>query len=340
MFLLQLKSHKHISVLFGLLIILGGVFCFFLILAPENASSAEVVDRIVAVVNDEVISLYELNQTVAPYIQKLKASQYPPDVERQVLFELRSQILNEMINQKLTDQELKQQNISVSDREVDSTIERMKESRQITDEELRNLLSNEGISYEEYKEQTKRQLLRARLVNREVRSKIVITEQDIKDYYEQHIAEYAGENKYRLRNIFVRVSPMATDAERSSARKLMESVLAELKLGKPFEVVKDVESDSGLQLEGGDLGEFKLEDLSSHLSEVIEELNTGEFTPVLEEPFGYQIVYIEKKIDTSGKSLAEASDEIEDKLFNQVVDQRYESWLQSLRDRSHIKIIN
>jgi peptidyl-prolyl cis-trans isomerase SurA len=245
-----------------------------------------------------------------------------------------------MINQKLTDQELKQQNISVSDREVDSTIERMKESRQITDEELRNLLSNEGISYEEYKEQTKRQLLRARLVNREVRSKIVITEQDIKDYYEQNIAEYAGENKYRLRNIFVRVSPMATDAERSSARKLMESVLAELKAGKPFEVVKDIESDSGLQLEGGDLGEFKLEDLSSHLSEVIEELNTGEFTPVLEEPFGYQIVYIEKKIDTSDKSLAEASDEIEDKLFNQIVDQRYESWLQSLRDRSHIKIIN
>jgi peptidyl-prolyl cis-trans isomerase SurA len=340
MFLLPSKSHKHVSLLLGLLIIIGGIVLFFSGCSPETASAAEVVDRIVAVVNDEVISLYELNQTVAPYVQKLKTSQYPPDVERQVLFELRSQILNEMINQKLTDQELKHQNISVSEKEVDSTIERLKESRQITDEELRKLLNDEGISYDEYREQTKRQLLRARLVNREVRSKIVITEQDIKDYYNQHIAEFKGEKKYRLQNIFIRVSPMATDSEISSARNLMESVLAELKAGKSFDTVKDIKSDSGYQLEGGDLGEFKLDDLSSHLREVIEELNTGEFTPVLQESFGYQIVFVVEKIDSTGKSLAEASNEIEDKLFNQIVDQRYESWLQSLRDRSHIKIIN
>ena len=340
MFLLHLKSHKQVSLFLGLVILIGGIISSILPCSPETASAGEVVDRIVAVVNDEVISLYELNLTVAPYIQKLKDSQYPPDVERQILFELRSQLLNEMINQKLTDQELKQQNISVSEKEVDSTIERLKESRQITDEELRKLLNDEGISYEEYREQTKRQLLRARLVNREVRSKIVITEQDIKNYYDQHIADFAGEKKYRLRNIFIRVSPMATDSEISSARNLMDSVLVELNAGQSIDDVKDIKSDFGHQLEGGDLGEFKLEDLSSHLREVIEELNTGEFTPVLKESFGFQIVFVVKKIDSANKSLAEASNEIEDKLFNQIVDQRYESWLQSLRDRSHIKIIN
>lgn len=309
-------------------------------LIPLTAGAAEIVDRIVAIVNNEVISLYELDQTVAPYIQKVKESQYPPDVERQVLFEIRSQVLNELINQKLTDQELKQQNISVSENEVDNTIERLKESRQITDEELRKFLEDEGITYDEYRKQTKRQILRARLVNLEVRSKIVITEQDIKDYYNQHIAEYGGEKKYKLSNIFIRVSPVATEYERNSARNVMESILAELEAGKPFDTLKNIEIDSSQRIEGGDLGEFSLEDLSSHLREIIEKLNTGEFTPVLQEPFGYQIVYVEKKIESVGKSLTEATNEIEDKLFNQIVDQRYQSWLQSLRDRSHIKIIN
>jgi peptidyl-prolyl cis-trans isomerase SurA len=249
-------------------------------------------------------------------------------------------VLNELINQKLADQELKQQNISVSEREVDSTIERLKESRRITDEELREALADEGISYEEYRKQTKQQLLRARLVNREVRSKIVITEQDIKDYYDQHIVEYTGEKKYHLRNIFIRSSSMATDAERRSARNSMETILAELKTGKPFNTVEEIEIESGQRLEGGDLGEFKLEDLSPHLREAIEKMNTGEFTPVIEESFGYQIVYVEKVTESVGKSLAEASSEIEDNLFNQIIDQKYQAWLQTLKDRSHIKIIN
>jgi peptidyl-prolyl cis-trans isomerase SurA len=340
MYLHPVNLHKYLSRLLGLLILMPGLFYASIPVIPTVALAAEIVDRIVAIVNDEVISLYELNQTVVPYIQKVKASQYPPDVERQVLFEVRNQVLNELINQKLTDQELKQQNISVSEKEVDSTIERLKESRRLTDEELRKALADEGISYEEYRKQTKQQLSRARLVNREVRSKIVITEQDIKDYYDQHIVEYAGKKRYHLRNLYSRVSTMATDAERHNARNAMEAILAELKAGKPFSTLRDTETASGQRLEGGDLGEFKLEDLSPHLREAVETMTTGEFTPVIEEPFGYQIVYVENVTESAGKSLAEASSEIEDKLFNEIIDQKYQTWLQTLKDRSHIKIIN
>ena len=334
-----MKLHKHIFRLKGPLVLMLALFYSSGSVIPM-AAAAEVVDRIVAVVNNEVISLYELDQTIVPYIQKVKASQYPADVEQQVLFEVRAQVLSELINQKLADQELKEKDISVSEKEVDSTIERLKESRRITDEELRKALSSEGISYEEYRKQTKQQLLRARLVNREVRSKIVITEQDIKEYYDQHIAEYAGEKKYHLRNIFIRVSPMVTDAERQSARNAMETILAELRAGQPFNALTNNETEWGQNIDGGDLGEFKQEDLSPSLRAAIEKMNAGEFTPVLEEPFGYQIVLVEEVNETAGKSLAEAFSEIEDKLFNQIVDQKYQSWLQNLRDRSHIKIIN
>jgi peptidyl-prolyl cis-trans isomerase SurA len=311
-----------------------------LLLLLTTVGLAEVVDRIAAIVNDEVISLYELNQATQPYIEQVRNSQYPEDVERQLMFEVRGKILNEMINEKLADQELKRQNISVSDREVDNAIERIKESRAITDEELRQALATQGMTYEEYRQQTKQQVLRAKLVNREVRSKIVITDQDIKEYYDQHAEEYAYEKKYHLRNFFIRLSSFATDADRQDALRKIETVQAELKAGKPIGELTKSPLLPDAPVESDDLGLFKLEDLSPQLKETIQDMKPGDVTPVIDAPFGYQILLVEEVVDTAGKTQAEAAAEIEDKLFNQIVDQKYKSWLQDLRDRAHIKIIN
>ena len=245
-----------------------------------------------------------------------------------------------MINEKLADQELKRQNISVSDKEVDNAIERIKASRGITDEELRKALVTQGITYKEYYEQTKQQILRAKLVNREVRSKIVITDQDIKEYYDQHAEEYAYEKKYHLRNFYIRLSSFATDADRQEALRQMETVRAELKAGKPIDELAKSALQPNALVESDDMGLFKIEDLSPQLRETIRDMKPGDMTPVIEAPFGYQILMLEEVIDTAGKTQAEAAAEIEDKLFNQIVDQKYQSWLQDLKDRAHIKIIN
>ena len=336
----RLKVRPFLSGLGRLAALVIGFAQINLLLLPTAVGFAEVVDRIVAIVNDEVISLYELNKATQPYIEQVRNSQYPQDVERQLTFEVRSKILNELINEKLADQELKRQKISVSEKEVDSAIERIKESRAISDEELRKALAAQGMTYEEYRQQTKQQILRARLVNREVRSKIVITEQDIKAYYDQHAEEYAYEKKYHLRNFYIRLSSFATDADRQEAMRKMETVQAELKAGKPIdEVVKSPLHPDALA-ESDDLGLFKLEDLSPQLRDTIRDMKPGDFTPVIEAPFGYQILLVEEVVDTAGKTQAQAAAEIEDKLFNQIVDEKYQSWLQDLRDRAHIKIIN
>jgi peptidyl-prolyl cis-trans isomerase SurA len=317
-----------------------GLAQIIFLLLPAAVGFAEIVDRIVAIVNDEVISLYELNQAMQPYIEQVRNSQYSQDVERQLMFEVRGKILNEMINDKLADQELKRQKISVSDKEVDTAIERIKESRAITDEELRNALATQGMTYEEYRRQTKQQILRAKLVNREVRSKIVITEEDIKEYYDQHAEEYAHEKKFHLRNIYIRLPTFATDADRREELRKMETVRSELKAGKPINEMTKSPLHPDAPVESDDLGLFKLDDLSPQLKDTIRDLNPGEYTPVIETPFGYQILLVEKVVDTAGKTQAQAATEIEDKLFNQIVDQKYQSWLQDLRDRAHIKIIN
>jgi peptidyl-prolyl cis-trans isomerase SurA len=302
--------------------------------------AAEIVDRIVAIVNNEVISLYELNQIARPYFERIKSSQYPVDVEKKLMFEVRQKILKQLIDQKLTDQELERLNISVGDKEIENAIERLKESKFITDEQLREALAKEGLTYEQYRGQTKKQIQRAKLVNLEVRSKIVITEEDIKAYYDSHKAEFVGEKKFHLRNMHMRVPSYASYDDRQIALKMMQTARLELESGKSIEAVVQEFTASASRVDGGDLGFFKLEDLAPRLQELIKDMKAGDLTPVLEMDFGFQIVYVDEIVESGGKSLEEAKTGIQSKLYEQIVDEKYSSWLQALRDRSHIKIVN
>lgn len=302
--------------------------------------SAVIVDRVVAVVNDDIVSLYELEKASRPYIEQIRSSQYPPDVEQRLRAEVRQKVLNDLINDKLTDQELKRYRITAGDEEVDNAIKRMRQDQHVSEEELETYLKQQGLTMAEYREEIKHQILRAKLVSREVRSKVVITQEDINAYYQQHLDEYAGEKKYRLRNVYIQVSSSATDDERLQARKTMENLLSDFKAGKPFEAPEiNFSSFSAPKVEGGELGLFKMDELAPQLQDALETKTAGEFTNILESDFGYQIVYIEDIINVAGKTVEEATPEIQTKLYNEVVNRKFDSWLKVLRERSHVKII-
>ena len=139
------------------------------------AQQAEVVDRIVAVVNADIITLYDLNRAYKPYEENIRALKYEPEKERQTLFQVRQDILSQLIDGQLADQQIKREQIAVSQKEIDTAIERIKEARSFTDEQLREGLAAQGLTMEEYRKEIESQILRTKLVNREVKSKIVIT---------------------------------------------------------------------------------------------------------------------------------------------------------------------
>ncbi|MCJ7540219.1 MAG: SurA N-terminal domain-containing protein, partial [Desulfobacterales bacterium] len=102
-----------------------------------NARSAEIVDRIVAVVNDDVITLIELKGSLKPYMEKIRSLGYPPEKEQELLFKVRKDMLDRLINQKIEDQEIKRSKVEISEEQIDQTIERIKETNYLTDEQLR-----------------------------------------------------------------------------------------------------------------------------------------------------------------------------------------------------------
>ena len=312
------------------------VFGYPLIL---NSTSAEIVDRIVAVVNDDVITLTELNSSLKPYAEKIRSLGYPPEKEQQLLFKVRKDMLDHLIDQKIEDQEIKRSKVEISEEQIDKTIEQIKETNYLTDEKLRAALAQDGMTMEEYREKIKGQLLRTRLVNLKVKSKIVITKEDIKAYYEKHIDEFGGKPKYHIRNIILKV-PLFTDTEKKlEIKKKMDEILEKLKSGESFEALAAKYSESPTASDGGDLGEFEFGSLSPQLQKAIEKIKPGEFTPVLDTDLGYQIFFLENIVSAKGKTLEQVTPEIESKLYNETIDKKYGAWIGELRKQSVVKII-
>ena len=299
------------------------------------AQQAQLVDRVVAIVNNEIITLFDLNRAFKPYEENIKALGYPPDKERETLFQVRSDVLSQLIDSQLADQKIKRDQISVSQNEIDATIERIKEARSITDEQLREGLAGQGLTMEEYRKEIESQILRTKLVNREVKSKIVITKEDIKAYFDSHPEEYAGDKKYYLWNIFIK----ASGSDKAEALRLMQSVESRLRQGSPFESLVQEFNDSSSPIQGTDLGLYRRDELSEELRAVVADLKTGEFSDVLDTNFGYQIIYVEKIEESEAKSLEFVEAEIQQKLYDEFVNNRYQDWLEDLRARSHIRVI-
>lgn len=332
-------SFRRIATLLSLFFLWSFVFSIAVFPFSVQAADAVVVDRIVAVVNDDLITLFDLNQTFQPYEENVKALGYTPERERETLFKLRTDLLKQLIERKLADQVVKKNNIEVSEHEIDTALERMKESRSLTDEDLRAGLARQGLTLEEYQKNLKQQLLRNKLVNREIKSKIVITEDDIKSYYNAHREKFAGEKKYHIWNIFIRSSQFADDSTQGLALEKMEAVVTKLTQGESFESLAVEDADSPMTPKGADLGLYRLDELSPQLQNAVKEMKAGDYSPILKTEMGYQIIYVEKIVETDSKSVAEVKSEIQETLYNEAVDNRFQTWVQNLRKRSHIKII-
>jgi peptidyl-prolyl cis-trans isomerase SurA len=305
---------------------------------PPSAVGAELIDRIVAVVNNDLISLDDLNSQVKPYLEKLDTMGYPPEKQRQMAFKIREDVLNQLIDQKLTDQEIARYKITASDKEVDSAIERIKKANSLTDEAFRDALSKDGMTIEEFRKKTKDNILRSTLVNREIKSKVVITKEDVKAYYDAHPDIYGFEEKYRLANVMIKYPESQDPSSRLQTQQKMAAILRELKAGKSTDEVIQAFSDSTARVQGGELGTFSLSTLDPRIRDALKDLQPGQYSGVIETDYGYQIFRLLDKVRTANKSLEDSTAEIENKLYKDILDQKFSKWLEELRSRSLIKI--
>jgi peptidyl-prolyl cis-trans isomerase SurA len=319
------------------LILVIGIFGAGLIMPKQG--QAVLVDRIVAVVNEEIILQSELEQRLIPLKEVLKQKEYSPE-EKSRVFENQSKLmLDQMIYDKLADQQARKYRIEISEQEVTATIARIRSINKLTEESMQRMLELDGMTMETYRTQIKEKLLRTRLVNLEVKSKIVITDEDVQTYYDAHRDRYLGKTKYKLRHLLLRVSPMASDMEQAKVLQRAQALKQRLQAGESFPELAETFSEASSAAKGGELGVFGINLLTEKVQSAIQGLGAGSVTEVVETEQGYQIFYIEDIISSDGKVLDDARQEIQETLYAQDVDRKYKAWLKRMRESAHVEIL-
>lgn len=172
-------------------VILIMLFVLFTACPTQSYSvDMEVVDRIVAIVNDELITYSMLNEAFKPFEKKIRERNYPLEQEIEIRFKVRNNLIQQLIDQEITNQEMKKSQIEVSDEEIDGYIERIKQMNSFTADDLRKMLEAEGVDIAQYRKEIKNLLLRNKMIQYEIKSKIVITKEEIDDYYQANKDEF------------------------------------------------------------------------------------------------------------------------------------------------------
>lgn len=305
---------------------------------PEHGH-AVLVDRVVAIVNEDIILHSEVEHRLIPLKELLKQKGYSPEHEAQVLEQQRKLMLDQMIYDKLADQQARKYRIEISEREVTATIERIRKVNKLTKESMQRMLELDGMTMEDYRKQIEEKLLRTRLVNLEVKSKIVITDEDVKAYYDAHIDRYVGKTKYKLRHLLLKVPQLASEMEQADVLQRAKALHKRLQAGDSFPELAKTFSEAPSAVKGGELGVFEINLLTKKIQSAVQGLSAGQFSEVVETEQGYQIFYVEEVISAGGKTMDEAKQEIQEKLFAEDVDRKYKAWLKNLRESAHVQIM-
>ena len=319
--------------------------CLLVLLAVLPAfADANVVDRSVAVVNEDTITLSEVNEVGKPIFQKV-AEETPPEQLNEVMGQVRRTIIEKLIDKKLVVQEANKLNLKVSDEEVESALQRILANNQATMEQFRQEIAGAGMSEKQYREDLREQILSSRLINSEVRAKIVISEERAREYYDTHYTGQAAEAGAHLLQIGIRwgaADQSGTTLDRAQARARLERVRALALAGEDFRELAKQHSNLPTAADGGDLGTFKVDELAASIRTVVADLQPGKISDIVEQDDSFQIFTILSTGDGKKgekKPFAEVQEEIREKLAREEMEQRFKDWLKGIREKAYIKIL-
>jgi peptidyl-prolyl cis-trans isomerase SurA len=301
---------------------------------PASADSSTI-ERIVAVVNAEVVLLSELHEKSAQATGQLMEDTSPDGKRKQRL------VLERMVDDVLVLQQATELKLTVEEAEVDRAIEEVKKSNNLDGEAFKQALSDQGYSMVAFRKDMRRQILRLKVINTAVRSRVNITDEEIKAFYEQSARQAGGHREAHVRHVLIAVPAGAAEREVDARRKLAARVLEEARGGADFAALARKHSDdAGTREDGGDLGWLKEgEGLSDAMNEVVFSMDQEhEVRGPVRTDRGFEVVQLLERKDGDVRPLADVKDTIRGQLYQQQLEKQTQSWVSELRKKAHIEV--
>ena len=304
LFIMKTKSSAPVAIV-GSLLFAAGLSLNAQAQAPSAAPSAvrvQLVDRVVAVVNDEVITRYDLNEQKRAVSAQLKRQgvAMPPDAE------LDAQVLERYINEKVQLQYAKDFGVRADDETVNASVQRIAADNKMSMQQFVAALRKDGVTIEKFRDELKNEIVLNRLREREVESRVVVTDSEIDTYMALAKTQGANQAEYQLAHILILVPEQATPDQIDGRKKRAEEAARQLKAGTPFAQVAAVFSDSSEATQGGALGWRQADRLPALYSSAAGTLKVGDTSEVLRSANGFHIVrLLDKRLGGDQQAMIE-----------------------------------
>ena len=291
-----------------------------LLIASSITNAREQVDRVVLVINEEIITLTEfMNEAEKNGINMEEAG-------------MEYKFLEQIIDKTIVEQEAKQAGITVSDEELDFTLKEMKSRFKLDETELEKALKKQNMTEKSFREQWRFQLLTQKLMEAKVKGNVAVTDQEIKEYYQQTYGDYEeGVSEIRIAHILILNN--GPDALRKATK-----IADEAKAGEDFpKLAKEYSQDTMSAQNGGDLGYFKKGDLVESLEFAVKDVQINEIVGPVESPGGYHIIKVLDKKDSKIGIPQSYSNEIRNTIYSQKAEEMLKNYLKNIKETAYIE---
>src|SRR4030043_1449556 len=309
------------------------ILILYLLMLSVASDAAVLLDRVVAVVNKEVITWSELYKMMeneaADQVRALK------EEERLKIFkDSEAAFLEKLIDIKLQIHEARRLGLDVTTEEVTEAVENIKKKYSLSGNALEESLKKEGLTFEEYKKRLSEQIIISKLISQQMRNKIVVSDEEVKKYMEANKKDFSDSEAFRLRQIFFR-KPQ-NDGDKKVIEDKAYLVIQKLKAGEDFSILVKEYSEGPSGRLGGDIGIIKKRDLAKEFIDVLRTMKAGDFSIPFWTEKGLHIIKLEEKM--SLQTIDEVRDDVRKQLNEDQFLERYRSWIRGLREQAHIEV--
>ena len=302
------------------------------------AQSTQLVDGIAAIVNDDIITITEVNEAMLPVTEQLSRQYSGLELTQQMKASFK-RTLTSLVDVQLQLARARNLNLRVSDEDVKQQIETLKKQNDLADEQFVQLLKTRGLSLEVYKKQVTEGLLISKVVNAEVRSRLTVLDTELQQAYSAKQQQYQVAGGQTVSHILFLWPPYVTEQDEERLRTKAESVLRQLRNGGDFAALARQYSDGPSAETAGLLGTFQPGELLPGFEEAAAQLQPGQISDVVRTRIGLHIIRLEARQAAGMKPFAEVQEELKTEILRDKTERKYQEWLESLRQQAYIKIL-
>ncbi len=300
------------------------------------SSSEAVVDRIVAVVNQEIITLSEVENRTELMQVEIRAEDRLE--KREKLQAVRQMVLQQLIEEKLIDLEARKLGIKVTAKELEEAIDEIRKRNNLSPEEFQDALKKQGIKLEDLKKQMEKQILRTKTIRMSVKLESKGEEDELKSFYEKNVDQYRTAESFRPAHILFRIPKDATAEEILEIKRKAQKVLEKIRQGQDFGELAFLYSEDPSAKDRGGLGYFKKGEILPALEKEIARLRIGEVSGVIRTDFGFHIIKLLDRKGGTPLTYDEVKQRVTADYYQAEMEKALKQFLGSLKAKSVIDI--